>query len=202
MKTKKSFTLVELMVVIAIIGILAAVVVVNMNNIRAKARDAERVSSMSTITSALQAYYADNHKYPLQITGAGDIVGQFPESGTEVYPHLIWFLSQGSTHKYLTNCPRDPKQNVSGDPCAYTSYGALVGCSASGCPTGSFPWGYRYTCWKAQGSSDNSCVHYSLATAVEVSKNATLNPGVSGQPEYRVYDGEPCHSESMCSPGY
>jgi type IV pilus assembly protein PilA len=68
MKTKKSFTLVELMVVVAIIGILTAIVVVNTGSIKAKSRDTRRISDINMVAAALQLYYADNHAYPVAAT--------------------------------------------------------------------------------------------------------------------------------------
>lgn len=58
------FTLIEILVVIAIIGILASVVLVGLNEARAKARDSERVQTLRAFKTALELYYADYGKYP------------------------------------------------------------------------------------------------------------------------------------------
>lgn len=61
---QKGFTLVELLLVIAIIGILSTVAVVNLNVARAKARDARRMSDMEQIVLALNVYKETNGHYP------------------------------------------------------------------------------------------------------------------------------------------
>ncbi len=68
-KTKKSklsagFTIVELLIVIVVIGILAALVVVTYNGIQQKARDTERKTDIKAIHGQLEAYQAQNGKYP------------------------------------------------------------------------------------------------------------------------------------------
>lgn len=54
---KRGFTIIELLIVIAIIGVLAAIVAVNGTASRAKARDAQRVSDIGNIQTALEAYF-------------------------------------------------------------------------------------------------------------------------------------------------
>ncbi len=64
-KNKKSgFTLIELMVVVAIVSLLSALVVTALNSARAKGRDAQRVSSIKQVQNALELYYSDNKGYP------------------------------------------------------------------------------------------------------------------------------------------
>ncbi len=62
--TEKGFTLVELLIVIAIIGILASIVLVSLNNGRIKARDAERLAHMASVKSALEVYFLEHGRYP------------------------------------------------------------------------------------------------------------------------------------------
>ena len=67
MKTKKSlgFTLMELLIVIAIIGILVSVSVVSYSSAQKKSRDSRRIGDMKAVQSAWEQYYADNSaNYP------------------------------------------------------------------------------------------------------------------------------------------
>lgn len=61
---KKGFTIVELLIVIVVIGILAAITIVAYNGIQLRARDADRVSDISQIQKKLEIYKAINGVYP------------------------------------------------------------------------------------------------------------------------------------------
>lgn len=54
MKKKKGFTLIELLVVIAIIGLLSTLAVISLNGARAKARDAQRLSDVKQMATAIE----------------------------------------------------------------------------------------------------------------------------------------------------
>lgn len=63
-KNNRGFTIVELLIVIVVIGILAALVIVTYNGIQQKARDTERKTDIKAVQGHLEAYWADNAKYP------------------------------------------------------------------------------------------------------------------------------------------
>lgn len=63
-KDRSGFTIVELLIVIVVIGILAALVIVTYNGIQQKARDSERKTDVKALQGQLEAYWATNAKYP------------------------------------------------------------------------------------------------------------------------------------------
>ncbi len=63
---KKGFTLIELMIVVAIIGILAAIAIPQYANLVAKSQEGSTKGNLGTIRSALSIYYGDTEGvYPL-----------------------------------------------------------------------------------------------------------------------------------------
>lgn len=60
----EGFTIVELLIVIVIIGILAAIVVVAYNGITSNARDTQLLARGKEIVKAIERYYVDKGYYP------------------------------------------------------------------------------------------------------------------------------------------
>lgn len=70
-KSTTGFTIVELLIVIVVIAILAAISVVAYTGIQTRARDSIRSSDMAIIVKALETYYIVNEEYPASITPSG-----------------------------------------------------------------------------------------------------------------------------------
>ena len=60
----KGFTLVELMIVIAIIGVLATALIPSLLGSQAKARDTARQNNLNSISAAIDGYQLDNSVFP------------------------------------------------------------------------------------------------------------------------------------------
>lgn len=69
MRNGAGFTLVELLVVLAILGVLMIVSLANFRTSQQKARDAQRKSDLHQITNALEAYMTDKGGYPSASSG-------------------------------------------------------------------------------------------------------------------------------------
>ncbi|OGS12510.1 MAG: hypothetical protein A3J70_10965 [Elusimicrobia bacterium RIFCSPHIGHO2_02_FULL_61_10] len=59
-KLRKGFTLIELMIVVAIIGILAAIAIPKFADLINKAKEGSTKGALSSVRSAIQVYYGDN----------------------------------------------------------------------------------------------------------------------------------------------
>ena len=62
--TTRAFTLVELMIVIAIIGMMASVVLASLADSQRRARDTRRIDDLRQIQKALELYVTDHYTYP------------------------------------------------------------------------------------------------------------------------------------------
>lgn len=72
-KKRLGFTLVELMVVVAIIGILATLIMVTLDNTKTTARNTRRLADIKELQLALKLFYNDNGYYPTAITAGNSI---------------------------------------------------------------------------------------------------------------------------------
>ncbi|MSM38206.1 MAG: prepilin-type N-terminal cleavage/methylation domain-containing protein [Geobacter sp.] len=63
-RNNKGFTLIELLIVVAIIGILAAIAIPQFSSYREKAYHSASTSDLKNIKTGNEAYMADNQEYP------------------------------------------------------------------------------------------------------------------------------------------
>ena len=76
-KKRRAFTLIELLMVIAIIGVLSGIVLVRLDSMRTKGRDAKRVSEIRQLQNALELFYSVHSRYPY----SGQCGATSPNSG-------------------------------------------------------------------------------------------------------------------------
>jgi len=67
-KNEKGFTLIELLIVVAIIGILAAIAIPQFASYRQKAYNSASQSDLKNLKTGFEAYMADNQEYPLDVS--------------------------------------------------------------------------------------------------------------------------------------
>lgn len=110
-RAQAGFTLIEIMVVVAIIGILALIIVPNVVGKDDQARVTATKASLSSVANALELYKLDNYRYPSAEAGLAALVKRSPES--RVFPdggylkkmpvdsweHPIQYVTPGSNGK-------------------------------------------------------------------------------------------------------
>lgn len=99
----RGFTLIEIMVVVVIMGILAALVVPKLMGRTDDARIAAAKQDISTIMQALKLYRLDNQRYPTTEQGLQALIAK-PTSGP---------VANGwKTGGYIDKLPKDPWGNA------------------------------------------------------------------------------------------
>lgn len=109
------FTLIELLIALSIVALLSSVILASLSTARRSARDAERMSSLREMQTALELYYSDNQRYP-DGDGAGDGSWDTPGNGT--------FISALVDGGQLSSHLRDPIVNDSAGNLRYYRFPA------------------------------------------------------------------------------
>lgn len=115
---KKGFTLLEILLVVAAIGILAGIVIIAINPSKqlGDTRNAQRQADVATILNAVYQYALDNNgTLPASITTTA--TGVCATGGT--CTGLIDLTVLTTAGKYLVAMPRDP-QSPTGNTTGYT----------------------------------------------------------------------------------
>ena len=126
---RQGFTLVELIVTIAIFALIANITLVSLNKAKRESRDTKRLSDIAQLRSALHLYSIDKSSYP-----AGDSLALGTAS------HLILDDSgwqDGSAPQspiFMYSVPRDPKMK-----------NQTTGLACTSSSTGSCDYGYTNT---------------------------------------------------------
>ena len=90
---KKAFTLVEIIIVVAIIVLLAAIAIPNLLRARLNANEASAIAALKTLSSAMETYFVSQRTYPAALSS---LVGANP-------PYIDAVLGSGNKSGYLFN---------------------------------------------------------------------------------------------------
>lgn len=112
-KKAYGFTIVELLIVIVVIAILAAITTASFSGISQRSRDVSRKSDVATIRKALELYYSDNGRYPSgSCTASCKINSSWSTTSDGSWENLAGAL----VPKYLSKMPSDPQASTSTSP--------------------------------------------------------------------------------------
>jgi type IV pilus assembly protein PilA len=82
---KRGFTLIELMIVVAIIGILAAIAIPNFIKFQARSKQSEAKTNLKSLFTAQKSYFGERDQFLTR----GDVIGFNPEQSNRYYYRLI-----------------------------------------------------------------------------------------------------------------
>ncbi len=138
MKTQKGFTLIEILIVIAIIGILASIVLTSLGSARVRANDAKVQAQLSAMRQQAEVLFGENQNYGTANTidtdtystvddpvfrcgnGGGGSSGQlFTDPATTGLPENLYNLLYNIPVGYKTFCYSDPSGGGVGNTTAW-----------------------------------------------------------------------------------
>lgn len=139
-KSNSGFTIVEITVVVAIIGILISLVALNFTRVQAGARDTQRTTRASIVADALEKYYDLNGEYPScsALSQSANVVS------TTVLPGLDSTALMTPKSGVVTNsisCADLTAASTSPDVFAYVGDGSTDCTSGASC----LNWTLKYT---------------------------------------------------------
>jgi len=105
-RRRQAFTLIELLLVLVILGILAAIVVPKFSGRTEQARRTAAESQIATFGTALDAFEVDNGFYPKGRNGLNDLVVQPRDTPNWKGPYLKGAIPNDPwQHPYIYECP-------------------------------------------------------------------------------------------------
>lgn len=123
--SRGGFTLIEILIVVAIIAILSSIVLVGIGPTEQLGRDARRVSDLHSIQTALELYYAKIGSYPGALSDlTSDIIGANAIPVDPATKQSYGYSTPSGNQSYLLSATLENKNGS-----AFQGYTAPTGCS-------------------------------------------------------------------------
>lgn len=103
--TKKGFSLVEILVVIAVIGLLTSIIFFSIQKVRAVARDNQRIANLEQMKLALRLYKDKYGRYP---NTCADSKWNGPGPGTATWYEQCSIYAINLAPNFIPTLPQDP----------------------------------------------------------------------------------------------
>ena len=101
-RNKQGFTIVELLIVVVVIAILAAITIVSFNGIQARAKYSVMQQDIATVNKAVLSFYAEKGYYPFIGSGQGNTGTSLSSIESQLVP------------AYISKLPTFPSDNSNG----------------------------------------------------------------------------------------
>lgn len=157
----RGFTIVELLIVIVVIAILAAISVVAYQGIQERARDSQRLQDVKTIAKALEMYYLDNGRFPKSdcFSSGCPSTKQINGAWATTADGTWSVLEAALVPKYLSSLPKDPSAKEGATPAIYggLSYDYVITASWCGALGSHYLLSYRLESQPQQRNVVGTC---------------------------------------------
>lgn len=104
----KGFTVLEVLIVVALFGFLATLAAVSLNTARARMRDAQRLSDVSQLRAVMSQYWLERNTYP---TASGLFLGRPGDNADTLVGTGFVEASVATPPVYLERMPVGPSRN-------------------------------------------------------------------------------------------
>lgn len=123
-RARRAFTLIELLIVVAIIAVLAAIAVPNFLEAQTRARVSRSLADLRAMSTAVEAYHIDFNAWPLQagLTYTGEVLD--PTLNPTGTVNVTKFVGRCLTTPvaYIATLPQDPFVRQAGDVLVEMTY--------------------------------------------------------------------------------
>jgi type IV pilus assembly protein PilA len=136
LKKARGFTLIELMIVVAIIGILSAVAIPNFIRFQARSKQSEAKTNLKAIFTAQKAYFGERDRYTSNL----QTVGFTPEAGNRYSYGMqaaVCARLDASAARTTTDCVGQDSDRFANVPAPVSGGAGTIGVTGT-CPTCDF----------------------------------------------------------------